>query len=192
VTGYSVMSDPGPFGFAFPWIAALLIAAWIILAGSRFVQGGNVERPERIPQLYGYTACLIGLIMGVMAVLSITEAALSLRAPEQGGPNDWSGWVEPSVTSFEAFRATYDRAREMRAAPNEPKREAVPEEELRRRYEGLRTDRLARTRIRAQNRIVTGALSLLLGIGLFTFHWRWLRRRGADLHSSTGAPRLPA
>lgn len=44
----------GPFGFFLVVVlAVVLIAAWIILAGSRFVQGGVVERAERVPQLYG-------------------------------------------------------------------------------------------------------------------------------------------
>ena len=86
----------GPFAFIIAVIGALvLIAAWVILAGSRFVQGGVVERPDRVPQLYGYTVSLIGLLMAVAAVLSIANAALTLRAPEQGSGSDW-GMVEPS------------------------------------------------------------------------------------------------
>lgn len=53
--GVSSVSE-APFGIFFAIVAAVvLIAAWVILAGSRFIQGGVVERPERVPQLYGYT-----------------------------------------------------------------------------------------------------------------------------------------
>ncbi|MBA3559299.1 MAG: hypothetical protein H0W30_11935 [Gemmatimonadaceae bacterium] len=185
--GVSSVSE-APFGIFFAIVAAVvLIAAWVILAGSRFIQGGVVERPERVPQLYGYTMCLVGLLMAVMAALSLTEAVLRLRSPEQGSGSEWGSW-EPSVTSFEAFRATYERSREMRSSPNDPKPEQFSEEELRRRYEGLRTDRIARTRLEAQHTLVTSLLSVVIGGGLFVFHWRWLRSRQGALDGVVRSP----
>jgi hypothetical protein len=166
----------GVFGFAFAVIAALvLVAAWVILAGSRFIQGGVVERPERVPQLYGYTVCLIALIWALASVKSIVENTISLSAPELRGTNEFT-W-EPSVSSFEAFRATYDRARQMNTAPNEAKPDSVPEPELRRRYEGLRADRIHRARFEARRSLLVDAISLLLAVALFAFHWRWLKRK---------------
>jgi hypothetical protein len=179
---FAVVSPGSPFTFFFvALLAIVLVAAWVILAASRFVQGGVVERPERVPQLYGYTASLIGLLMVVTSVLSLSEAGLALASPVHQVPGEeWSGWGEPSVTSFEAFRATYDRVREMRAAPNSPSPEPLAEEELRRRYEALRADRIARVEAAARRTLVTSGLALLIGVGLFVFHWRWLRRRGYE------------
>lgn len=72
---------PGGFGLFFSSVSAfVLIAAWVILAASRFVHGGVVERPERVPQLYGYTVCLIALIWGLASALSIVDDARSLFA----------------------------------------------------------------------------------------------------------------
>ena len=103
---------PGAFGLILGIIAGvILVAAWVILAGSRFIQGGVVERPERVPQLYGYTVCLIALMWALISLTSIVGSALSLSAPELGGSNMY-GW-EPSISSFEAFRTTYDRARQL-------------------------------------------------------------------------------
>jgi hypothetical protein len=176
--GVSFISPRSPFGFAFIAVLAIvLVAAWVILAGSRFVQGGVVERPERVPQLYGYTACLVGLLMAITSVLAMTEATLALASPVYHTDSEWVTWDQPSVTSFEAFRATYDRAREMRAEPGAPRPEPIAEPELRRRYEALRADRVARTEVEARRTLITSGLSLLIGVGLFAFHWRWLRRR---------------
>jgi len=171
------LGGDGPFEFIFSAIAALvLIAAWVILAGSRFVQGGVVERPERVPQLYGYTVCLVALLWGLTSALSIVDDALSLSAPELRGASDF-GW-EPSVTSFEAFRATYDRARRMGVDPRDTQQlEPVAEPELRRRYEALRADRIQRGRFEARRELITGTLSLAIAAILFVSHWRWLRRR---------------
>jgi hypothetical protein len=174
------------FGTGVVIVAALiLVAAWVILASSRFVQGGVVERPERVPQLYGYTVCLIALIWALVSAVSLVDDSLSLSAPELRGTSEFN-WGEPSVTSFEAFRATYDRARRM-GIPDAQRLDTVPEPELRRRYEGLRADRIQRGRYEARREIITDALSLVIAAALFAFHWRWLRRRasGTPVQAST-------
>ena len=190
------MISDGGFGSAISFavmaiVGVVLIAAWVILAGSRFIQGGVMERPERVPQLYGYTACLIGLIMAIMAALSLVDSVLELQAPEYGTVGEWGAW-EPSVASFEAFRATYDQARQLRAGPGDPPPQPLSEAELRQRYEGLRADRIARTELRARNSIVSSLLSLAIGVGLFVFHWRWLRRRGTDAQGAQAPPVVTA
>ena len=168
---------PGPFGFALTTIVVvILIATWVILAGSRFVQGGVVERPERVPQLYGYTACLVGLLWALGSVVGLVESVQALAAPAYHRQNEYG--IEPSISSFEAFRLTYDRARRFNSAdPRESKLDTVPEAELRRRYETYRADRIAATEVEARQSLVTKSVSLLLAVGLFAFHWRWLRRR---------------
>lgn len=168
---------PGSFGFALTaLVAVVLIASWVILAGSRFVQGGIVERPERVPQLYGYTACLIGLLWALVSIVGLVESVQALAAPAYHRENEYG--FEPSVSSFEAFRLTYDRARRFNAPdPGESKLDPLPEAELRRRYETYRADRIAAIEVEARQALVTKSLSLLLAAGLFAFHWRWLRRR---------------
>jgi hypothetical protein len=180
-------SDAGTFGTVVAIIAALvLIAAWFILASSRFVQGGVVERPDRVPQLYGYTVCLIALVWGLVSAISLVDDSLSLSAPELRGSSEFN-WGEPSVTSFEAFRATYDRARRM-GIPDAQRIDSVPEAELRRRYEALREDRVRRGSYEARREIITATLSLVIAAALFAFHWRWLRRRANGAAIQSGAP----
>ena len=168
---------PGPFGFALTTVAVVvLIATWVILAGSRFVQGGIVERPERVPQLYGYTACLVGLLWALTSIVGLVESVQALAAPAYHRQNEYG--LEPSISSFEAFRLTYDRARRFNAPdPGESKLDTVPEAELRRRYETYRADRIAATEVEARQALVTKSVSLVLAVGLFVFHWRWLRKR---------------
>lgn len=179
-------SPDGMLTVVFSIVAALLLfAAWIILAGSRFIHGGVVERPERVPQLYGYAVCLVGLMMAVTSLFSVVDALLTLRAPIHATSDEWNNWSEPSVTSFEAFRATYDRAREVRMTPNDPPPVPIAEDELRRRYEALRQDRTELIEAGAWRALVTSLLSMVVGAGLFAWHWRWLRRRG--LHADAAA-----
>jgi hypothetical protein len=174
---YSVLAqDSFPF-FILAVVAIIIIAGWVLVAGSRFVQGGTVERPERVPQLYGYTVCLVAVLVAFASLVSLVKSGLALADPTYGSENEWMDWSQPSVTSFEAFRATYDRARELRAAPNTPPPEPVSEPELRRRYEALRADRIERVRVTAKRSLVTSGLTLAIAAALFAVHWRWLRRR---------------
>lgn len=172
-----IFSGPGPSGFVLVAIAVVvLIAVWVALAGSRFVQGGVVERPERVPQLYGYTACLVGLLWGVSSIVGLVESAQAFAAPAYHRPSEYG--FEPSVTSFESFRLTYDRARRFSAPdPSDVRLDTVPEAELRRRYETYRADRIAATVVEARQALVTKTVSLLLAAALFAVHWRWLRQR---------------
>ena len=157
-------------------IAAILIAVvWAVLTSVR--GGANGDRAgDRIPQFYGYTVCLIALLWGLTSVVKLADGALALSAPDIRTGFDYG--FEPSVSSFEAFRNTYDRARMAgmpypQATPPAP----VPEEELHKRYEALRADRIRRGIVNAQRDIVTSLLSLVLASGLFVFHWRWLKRQ---------------
>jgi hypothetical protein len=170
-------SGPGQVGFVLAVVVAVvLVAAWVILAASRFVQGGAVERPERVAQLYGYTLCLIGLVWAVSSSVAIVESLQTLAAPAYHRDDQFG--LEPSITSFEAFRLTYDRARRFGGPdPSSSKLDTIPDAELRRRYETYRADRIAATQVEARQALVTKIVSLLLAVGLFAFHWRWLRRQ---------------
>ena len=179
-----------PFGGAMILVLALIIiAAWVVLAASRFIQGGIVERPERVPQLYGYTACLIGLLWALSSAVSLVNHVLQRSDPTLAGGSPFV-FDEPSITSFEAFRATYDRGRRFGPdAARQPPADSSPQAELRRRYEALRADRVHQAEFRTHNEIVENLISLILATGLFVFHWRWLRRRGIDLDAARAAAR---
>lgn len=183
--GFSVDSGPSAaFGFIIAVIAALvLIATWVILGASRFVQGGIVERAERVPQLYGYTACLIGLVWGLTSAVSLVNHLLDRSAPTLASQNEFVSFSEPSVTSFEAFRVTYNRARMYAGPPSERGMlaDSIPEAELRRRYDALRADRIAQVEYRTRKGIISSLVGLVLGAALFVFHWRWVHRRTREI-----------
>jgi hypothetical protein len=166
-------------------LGVAIVATWVLLASSRFIQGGVVERPERVPQLYGYTVCLVALIWALMSMVGIVESSLTLSAPEYRGERDYG--FDPSVTSFEAFRMTYDRSRRMIDPREGAKLDSIPEPELRRRYEAMRTDRIARNTVSARRSLITSLFSLIIAAALFVVHWRWVRRVGgtATLGGST-------
>jgi hypothetical protein len=167
---------PGMLGFfGSAVVGVLIVAAWVILAGSRFVQGGVVERPERVPQLYGYTVCLVSLFWAVASIVAIVGSLLVLSAPDQRSDAMY-GPMEPSVSSFEAFRTSYEQTRRMTSPDPREKLDSIPEPELRRRYEGLRADRIRRNTVEAHRSLIMSTVSLIIALALFAFHWRWLQR----------------
>lgn len=170
----------GPLFFLFSLVPlVVLIAVWVLLARTAFIQGEDVERPTRVAQLYGYAVCLIAIVVFLTSMTSLIDNSFTLANPLQSREAEFG--MEPSVSSFEAFRATYDREGRSRAAPGTAAtRDTVPEAVLRQRYAVLRADREARTRFQAQRSLTTSALSLLLAVGLFVVHWRWLRARDGD------------
>jgi len=156
-------------------VAALVMAAlWAILAGSRLAGGSGAERIDRVPQLYGYTVCLIALIWSLGSVAKIADSAVSLSAPELRPSMEFG--FEVSVSSFETFRTSYEASRRM-ADPQATPLDSIPERELRKRYEVLRADKIRRGVFAARKAIITNTLSLLLALVLFALHWRWLRRQ---------------
>lgn len=159
------------------WIALIIlgVALWVALARSSLVHGGTMERSDRVPQLYGYSVCLIAIVVILANVSSIANRSFTLANPlASSGPFGWAG---VAFTSFEAYKATMDRERFAMGNPNaQPVAPTLTDTELRARYEALRADQIARVNLEARRDITESALMLVLAIGLFAWHWRWVRR----------------
>ena len=174
----------GPPSELFGWGAALAVGLglWLLLARSSLVRGGSMERPERVPQLYGYAVCLIGIVVMLVTVGSIVDKVFTLADPlTSTGRYGWVGGA--SLTSFESYKATYERV-----MPPVPMVEGRPAErprptdaELRAQYQALRADQIARARHDARRELTGSALMFLLAAALFWWHWRWVR--GAEVRA---------
>lgn len=128
----------------------------------------------RIPLIYGYSVCLVTVITILFTVPNLIDNIFRLTNPLQGERG-----AQPSLASFEAYAATYDRSR---SAPNDVRAPAPPtDDQLHRQYEALRQDRIASNRFAALRGLVTGSLLLALALGLFVGHWRWIRRQSREL-----------
>jgi hypothetical protein len=168
---------PAPIDAFFTTVAiALGVTLWVVLARSHFIRGGNVERPERVPQLYGYSICLVAVIVMLTSLSTIVDKTFSLADPLFDLPPEL-GWAEPAVTSFEAYRATHDREQRFGPGGERQPREVLPEAELRRRYEAVRADRIARARFGARRALTRSTVMFIVAAGLFWVHWRWVRSR---------------
>lgn len=137
----------------------------------------NDGKPNRIPQIYGYVVCLIAVVAFLISINGVVDASFTLANPTQG---QW-GYAE-GLGTFDAFEAS----RTERMAPDrQAPIDTTSVETRRRRYEALRADRLEANRLQAWRRLTGSGLTMLIAIGLFAWHWGWLRDRAAEERAAT-------
>ncbi|MFN2529416.1 MAG: hypothetical protein ABR584_11955 [Candidatus Baltobacteraceae bacterium] len=179
----------------FAWLVPLAFVgslAWISIAIALALKGNDMERSDRVAQLYGYSVCLIAVVVALISISSLIDNLFKLSNPlaERGYPYSVGN---ASLHSFEAYKATADQSNDGTATyqtshvagvPFPPKllgsapaRASVSDAALRARYEALRADRLDNVRYEATRSMTAAIVMLLIAAGLFVFHWRWLRTR---------------
>lgn len=132
----------------------------------------SAEKPNRIPQIYGYLVCLIAVVALLISINGIVDASFTLANPLHGSYGHLEG-----MTSFESYEASRgERTIGDRTVPPD----TTSLETRRRRYEVLRADRIEMNRIGAWRRLVGNGLTMLIAIALFAWHWSWLRQRAAE------------
>jgi len=154
----------------------MLIVAGLVIGYSYLTGDDTMERTvNRIAQLYGYSVCLFAVIMFVFNLQALAENVIDAGHPL----NSPYGYRTPSLTSFEAFKATYKSSTGSgfvtQDGGRQPSQPSMSDSDLRAQYEALRADRLASSRFQSQRLIFVNVLLLAVSIGLFFTHWRWLR-----------------
>lgn len=139
-----------------------------------------MERPNWGTQFYAYSICIIAVIVFLASLSTLLgnvfDAAEPLRDRNPFGP---------LLTSFEAYKATYDR--EPRPFGGAAAPSAAPtEDELHRRYDALRQDRIETAHFDLLKSLISDGLFLALAIALFVVHWR-LAQRSTQVGSSGAA-----
>ena len=137
---------------------------------------------SRVPQAYGYAVCFITVIMMLVSIKSVVDAAFDLSDPlraESGGR---------PITNFELYKAA-DRSRFVAKDQNGPmpaaavpvrsKADTLSNVELRKLYDAEREAAIGNAKFHAIRSLVGNLLLITLAAVLFTIHWRWLRRRDA-------------
>jgi hypothetical protein len=155
-------------------MTVLLVLGWLVTATTLALRNGAVDRPSRVAQLYGYTVCLIALITILFTLPNLIETVFRLNDPLHA-----DGQFEPALSSFDAYKATYERTPFQREG--QANTSARPsDEELRRQYEALRAHRIEANTFEGRRSLISQLLLLGLAVGLFYGHWRWLRRQSAE------------
>jgi hypothetical protein len=147
--------------------------------GNRYLTGGEpMEKPaNRIAQLYGYSVCLIAVIIFVFSLQNVAENLIGLSHPLQS-----LYAYGASLDSFEAYKATYtqDHSVPYVSQNHEATRpEKLTDAQLRAQYEALRASRISSETFRMTKDLTVSGIMLLVALVLFVLHWRWLRTLSA-------------
>lgn len=140
-----------------------------------------MDKGSKVPQIYGYTVCVIAVVTFLICATVIVNNAFDLANPIQAGFG-----MESSLTSFEAYQATYqkDQRAGLVTAAAEPRPDTLSEATLRVRYEAARADRIARVRFQSWKALTTSGLLLVISVVLFVVHWRWMKKVGGASESA--------
>jgi len=159
-----VWSSSGEAAVLF-WLLGIFGAiAWAVGVVIMALTDDMRQTSDRVAQLYGYTVCLISVVVFLISITSLVNSAFKLTDPLHGNVDTLN------LGSFEAYKASYASV---------DQRRPPPDAELRARYEALRSDRIASVTRDAVQAIVVSVVMLIVAVVLFAFHWMWLRRRAS-------------
>lgn len=125
---------------------------------------------NRIGRIYAYTVCLAAIITFLLVTAAIVGALYDRANPlrtEFGGSD--------ALTSFEAFKAMHGNENPVKSKKaNSP--DTLSDATLREQYAARVSDRIADVQFTTSKSLGTNGMVLLLAVGLFWAHWRWVRR----------------
>jgi hypothetical protein len=140
---------------------------------------------NRIAQAYGYAVCFITVIVMLIGIKQVIDAAFDLSDPiraEGGGYGRMGG----PLTSFEVYKVSVRRQIVMRqyggptpagVGPSQAPADTLSDVEMRRLYDAEREVAIGNVHFRASRSLVGNLLLIVLAGILFTIHWRWLKKR---------------
>lgn len=146
---------------------------------------------SRISQAYGYAVCFITVVVMLIAIKSVVDAAFDLSDPlraEGGG----DGRLGRPLTSFDLYKVEARRQTGTRSQTgpvavvpegdrNAPRNvvtdTTLSEADLRKLYDAEREAAIGNARFHAMRSLVGNLLLIALAGTLFAVHWRWLRKR---------------
>lgn len=136
---------------------------------------------SRISQVYGYAVCLITVIVMLIAIKQVVDAAFDLSDPIRADGGGYGRMGRP-ITNFELYKMEARRQGPTRNGPTPAGENASPDSaasdaELKTMYDAEREAAIGNARFRAIRSLVGNLLLIVLAGILFGIHWRWLRTR---------------
>jgi hypothetical protein len=137
---------------------------------------------NRIAQTYGYAVCFITVVVMLIAIKQVVDAAFDLSDPIRSEAGGYGRMGRP-LTNFELYKLEARRQPETRTAPGpvtpRPAADTLSDAELRRMFDAERDQAVGNARFRAIRSLVGNLLLIVLAAVLFGIHWRWLKQRDA-------------
>lgn len=135
---------------------------------------------SRISQVYGYAVCLITVVVMLIAIKQVVDAAFDLSDPIRAEGGGYGRMGRP-LTNFELYKLEARRLPTRNdptvpVAPGSPD-SASSDADLKRIFDAEREAAIGNARFRAIRSLVGNLLLILLAGTLFGIHWRWLKAR---------------
>ena len=136
---------------------------------------------SRISQVYGYAVCLITVVVMLIAIKQVVDAAFDLSDPIRADGGGYGRMGRP-ITNFELYKMEARRQGPTRNGPTPAGEKAssdsaASDAELKTMYDAEREAAIDNARFRAIRSLVGNLLLIVLAGILFGIHWRWLRAR---------------
>jgi len=139
---------------------------------------------NRIPQIYGYAVCFITVIVMLIGIKEVVDAAIDLTDPIRAEGGAYGRLGRP-LTSFEVYKIEARRQPTVRDGPVSPALQSrnpadtLSDADLRRLFDAERDQAIGNARFRAIRSLIGNTLLIVLAGVLFGIHWRWLKQRDA-------------
>lgn len=131
-----------------------------------------MEKPQRMPQIYGYLVCLVAVITVLICAATLVSAILDLGDPLHAG---YTPAGTPSLASYDNYRM--DILKSVPRDGESTKTAYLPDDQtLRAMYEAAKDDKIQRERHDANRTIIIDIILIVICVVLFAMHWRWMRR----------------
>lgn len=131
-----------------------------------------MEKPQRMPQIYGYLVCLVAIITVLICVSTLVSAILDLGDPIHAG---WTPPGAPSLASYDNYKM--DILRSMPKEGDAAKSAYLPDDTtLRAMYEAAKNDKIQFVQHESHRTIIIDSILIVICIVLFVTHWKWARR----------------
>ncbi len=140
---------------------------------------------SRIAQTYGYAVCFIAVIVILISIKSVVNAAIDLSDPiraENGG----YGRMGRPLSNFEIYKLEARREPNPRGTVPMPvgatqtvRADSLSDADLRKMYDAEREQVIGNVKFRSIRTLVGSLLLIVVAAVLFVIHWRWLRQRDA-------------
>lgn len=136
---------------------------------------------SRISQVYGYAVCLITVVVMLIAIKSVVDAAFDLSDPIRADGGGYGRMGRP-ITNFELYKMEARQQGSTGSRPPPMAAKVAPDSvlsdaDLKRMYDAEREAAIGNARFRAIRSVVGNLLLIVLAGVLFGIHWRWLRAR---------------
>lgn len=136
---------------------------------------------SRISQAYGYAVCFITVIVMLIAIKQVVDAAFDLNDPIRADGGGYGRMGRP-LTNFELYKMEARRQAPARDAAGPVGEKTSPDTttsdaDLKRMYDAEREAAVGNARFRAIRSLVGNLLLIVLASVLFGIHWRWLKAR---------------